>query len=232
VAARVTPVKRQMVYREAIVLMFVSGFVATAILAIGFLAPRESTMGPAQRIVYIHVAVAWCGLVGLIGTAAGGLLYLLRRQPSWDHWAQASAELGWLCAGLTLVTGSLWAHAAWGTWWTWEPRLTTAFVLWCLYSGYLIARNNIDNADRRARLTAVLAIIGALDVPLVVAATRLFRGMHPLSPAMEPSMRLVLWLSIVSFSSFFLWLLVQRRKQIGMSQEIADLETHWDGNSI
>ena len=225
------PVKRQLVYCEALVLMFVSGLVATAILAIGFLAPRESTMGDAQRIVYIHVAVAWCGLVGLIGTAAGGLLYLLRRQLSWDYWSQACAEVGWLCAGLTLVTGSLWAHAAWGTWWTWEPRLTTAFVLWCLYSGYLIARNNIDNADRRARLTAVLAIIGALDVPLVVMATHLFRGMHPVSPAMEPSMRLVLSLSVVSFSSFFLWLVVQRRQQIGMAQEIADLETQGEIDS-
>ena len=93
-----------------------------------------------------------------------------------------------------------------------------------MYSGYLIARNNIEHSERRARLTAVLAIVGAFDVPLVVMATRLFRGMHPVSPAMEPSMRLVLWLSIISFSSFFLWLLAQRRRQIGMAQQLFDVE--------
>ena len=120
-----------------------------ALLGIGWYVATESTMGQVQRIVYIHVAVAWFGLWGLIATAACGLLYLLRRQPSWDHWAQAFAELGWLCASLTLVTGSIWARAAWGTWWTWEPRLTTAFILWCIYGGYLIARNGIDAPERR-----------------------------------------------------------------------------------
>ncbi|MHB8971067.1 MAG: cytochrome c biogenesis protein CcsA [Pirellulaceae bacterium] len=217
-------IPRQRSYRESLIPVFVSGLVATAILGIGYLAPRETSMGDAQRIVYVHVAVAWFGLLGLIGAAVCGLLYLLRRQPSWDHWAQACAEIGWLCASLTLVTGSMWAHAAWGTWWTWEPRLTTAFILWCMYSGYLIARNNIEHSERRARLAAVLAIVGALDVPLVVVATRLFRGMHPVSPAMEPSMRLVLWLSISSFSLFFLWVLTQRRRQIGMAQQLFDLE--------
>jgi heme exporter protein C len=220
----VSTVPRQRIFRDALAPLLVSGLVATAILGIGFLAPRETSMGEAQRILYVHVAVAWFGLIGLIGAATCGLLYLLKRQLTWDHWAQAFAELGWLCASLTLITGSLWAHAAWGTWWTWEPRLTTAFILWCMYSGYLIARNNIEHADRRARLAAVLAIIGALDVPLVVMATRLFRGMHPVSPAMEPSMRLVLWLSIISFSSFFFWLLAQRCRQIGIAQQLFDLE--------
>jgi heme exporter protein C len=133
--------------------------------------------------------------------------------------------VGWLCATLTLITGSLWAHAAWGTWWTWEPRLTTAFILWCVYSGYLIARNSIDHPERRARLTAVLAIIGAADVPLVMMATRLFRGMHPVSPSMDPTMRLVLWLSVASFSFVFLWLLVQRRRQLGLAARLARLES-------
>ncbi|MHB0959393.1 MAG: cytochrome c biogenesis protein [Pirellulaceae bacterium] len=225
-------IARQRRYRDSLVPLFVSLLVAAAILAIGCLAPRETSMGHAQRIVYVHVAVAWFGLVGLLGAATCGLLYLLQRKLSWDHWAEAFAEVGWLCAGLTLITGSLWAHAAWGTWWVWEPRLTTAFILWCMYSGYLIARANIEHADRRARLAAVLAIVGALDVPLVVMATRLFRGMHPVSPSMEPSMRFVLWLSIVSFSSFFVWLLAQRRRQIGMFQQLCDLEMRLQNDSV
>ena len=225
-------VPRPRLLGDFLVPLLVSGLVVAALLGIGFLAPREMSMGDAQKIVYVHVAVAWFGLLGLIGAAICGLLYLLQRQLSWDHWAEACAEVGWLCATLTLVTGSLWAHAAWGTWWTWEPRLTTAFILWCMYSGYLIARTHIEHPDRRARLAAVLAIVGALDVPLVVMATRLFRGMHPVSPTMEPSMRFVLWLSIISFSSFFLWLTAQRRRQIGMFQQVFDLEMRVQNDSI
>ena len=90
-------------------------------------------MGDAQRIVYVHVAVAWLGLLGFVHRwPARRADVSLRRDLAWDHWSQAAAELGWLCCGLTLVTGSLWAHAAWGTWWTWDPRLTTAFILWAI----------------------------------------------------------------------------------------------------
>ena len=89
----------------------------------------------------------------------------------------------------------------------------------------LIARNSIDNADRSRRLAAILAIVGALDVPLVIMATRLFRGMHPVSPTMVPSMRVVLWLSIVSFTLFFCWLTAHRRIQIRQQEQLARLES-------
>jgi heme exporter protein C len=211
--------------RSAPVPLLLSTLIVLALLGIGWYAPTETTMGHVQRIVYIHVAVAWFGLWGLIATAACGLLYLLRRQLNWDHWAQAFAELGWICAGLTLVTGSMWARAAWGTWWTWEPRLTTAFIMWCIYGGYLIARQNIEDTARRARLSAILAIAGALDVPLVILATRLFRGMHPVSPTMDPAMRIVLWLSIISFTAFFCWLTAHRRTQLQQQEQLDRLES-------
>ena len=218
--------------RELIAWVPVSGLVVAALVAIGLLAPREATMGDVQRIVYIHVAVAWFGLVGLVVSAATGLVFLLRRDLRWDHWAKAAAEIGWMCASLTLITGSLWAKAAWGTWWTWEPRLTSAFILWTIYSGYHIARNNIDDPHRRARLAAIVAIIGALDVPLVIMATRLFRGMHPVSPQMEPTMRAVLLLSVLSFTALFVWLLVQRYRQIRMARELATLQLRLDVDSF
>ena len=124
--------------------MLVALVVAGAILAICLVAPTEQTMGHAQRIVYVHVAVAWFGLAGLLLAAAAGLGYLVRRELAWDQWAQAGAELGWLCSSLTLITGSLWAHEAWGTWWTWDPRLTTAFILWAIYSAYLLVRGSLE----------------------------------------------------------------------------------------
>ena len=195
-----------------------------AILALCLFAPTEETMGDAQRIVYVHVAVAWLGLLGLLTMAAAGAMYLARRDLSWDQWAQSAAELGWLCCGLTLATGSLWAHEAWGTWWTWDPRLTTAFILWTIYSGYLILRTHLEEPHRRARLAAVLAIVGAIDLPPVVMATRWFRGIHPMSPEMEPSMRLVLLLTVVGLSAVFGILLVRRRAQLRIESLLVLLE--------
>ena len=200
--------------------------VLAAIVAIFLVAPTEETMGAAQRIVYIHVAVAWMGLAAFVLMAATGGIYLARRDLAWDHWSQAALEIGWLCSGLTLVTGSLWAHAAWNTWWTWDPRLTTAFVLWAMYSAALVLRSGVEDPHCRARMGAVVAIVGVLDVPLVIMATRWFRGVHPQSPHMEPAMRVVLLASVVCFTALFTLLLLLRRSQLRLAE---DLEC---GNSL
>ncbi|MGO9109220.1 MAG: cytochrome c biogenesis protein [Thermoguttaceae bacterium] len=198
--------------------------VTTAIAAIFLLAPTEETMGTAQRIVYIHVSVAWMGLAAFILMAATGGMYLFRRDLAWDHWSRAALEIGWLCCSLTLATGSLWAHAAWNTWWTWDPRLTTAFVLWAMYSAALVLRSGVEDPHRRARMGAIAAIVGVLDVPLVIMATRWFRGIHPKSPHMEPSMRVVLLISVVCFTAFFTMLLLLRRSQLHVAEMFEDLE--------
>lgn len=198
--------------------------VTGAIVAISLWAPTEATMGHAQRIVYVHVAVAWLDLAGILAAAAGGLLYLLRRDLAWDHRAQAAAEVGWVASSLTLVTGSLWAHEAWGSWWTWDPRLTTAFILWTLYCGYLMVRSAIDDHHRRARAAALLAIVSAINVPLVMMATRWFRGMHPVAPEMEPAMRVVLLASVLSFTLLFAALWARRCRQLHLESRVEMLE--------
>lgn len=200
--------------------------VTLAILAICVFAPTEETMGHAQRIVYVHVSVAWFGLLGFVVMASTGLAYLVRRDLAWDHWSRAAAELGWMCCGLTLLTGSLWAHEAWGTWWTWDPRLATTFVLWAIYSGYLLVRGSLEDPHRRARIAAVLAVLGAVDIPLVVMATRWFRGIHPVSPEMEPPMRAVLLVAVAGFTVFFGLLLVRRRAQLRLEGLVVLLERH------
>jgi heme exporter protein C len=187
---------------------------AAAISAVVLLAPTEATMGNVQRILYVHVPAAWLSLLGLLVMAAAGVVYLRTRNQSWDHWSQAANELGWLCCGLTLATGSLWAHAAWGTWWTWDPRLTSTFILWMIYSACLILRAQSDDPHRRAQLSAVFAIIGTLDVPLVVVAAHWFRGIHPSTVAMEPAMRTALWLSAAAFTALFSVLLTWRRSRL------------------
>lgn len=202
-------------------------FLTGAIVAI-YLAPTEQTMGEAQRVLYIHVAVAWLALLGFTGMAVSGLGYLLSRKLWWDQWSQAACEVGCLCSTLTLLTGSLWAHAAWGTWWTWDPRLSTSFILWAFYCGNLILRGGLEDAHQRARLGAVLAVIGAADVPLVVMATRWFRGVHPVSPQMEPPMRYALLASVIGFTTVMTLLLVRRRSQLQLQCRVAQLQIQTD----
>lgn len=187
-------------------------------------APREVTMGDVQRILYLHVAVAWCGLAGCLAMGGTAALYLLRRDLNWDHWSRASGEVGWLCTTLTLATGSLWAHEAWNSWWTWEPRLTSSLILWLMFAGYFLVRSSIDDVQRRARFSAVLAILSLADVPLIVMATRWFRGVHPVTPEMDPRMRVVLLVSVVSFTALFVTLAIVRRRQLTLMEHIAAAE--------
>lgn len=203
-----------------IFLAFTALMMAAAISAIFFLAPAEASMGEVQRIFYVHVAVAWSGLLAILASAACGAIYLYRRDLVWDHWSQAAAELGWIGCGLVLITGSLWARAAWGVWWTWDPRLTTTFILWMIYSGYFLVRSSQEDAHRRARLGAVMSILGVLDLPLVFVATRWFRGIHPVARGMEPSMLIALIVSLVSFSALFALLIAIRKNHLQQARQI------------
>lgn len=198
----------------------VVGLVGIAVALVFFVAPTEATMGDVQRIVYLHVAVAWYGLLSMLVASATGAMYLTTRRLDYDHWSHAATEVGSLCSALTLITGSMWAHEAWGTWWTWEPRLTTSLVMWMMYAGLLLIRSSIDDPHRSARVCSVLAIICVCDVPLVLMATRWFRGVHPVSPEMDHTMRVVLLVSIVSFSILFTFLTIWRTRQLHRAERI------------
>jgi heme exporter protein C len=204
--------------------LMVGVLIAGAMTAIFLAAPIERTMGETQKIVYVHVAVAWCGLIAFVLTAAAGTAYLVSRKLSWDHWAQASAEVGWLSNSMTLLTGSLWAHEAWNVWWTWDPRLTTSLVLWMIYAGYFILRAGVEDHPLRATYAAVLSLLGVLDVPLIVLATRWFRGVHPTSPEMDPGMHVVLIISLVAYTVFFAYLVTKRRGQLLLASAIESCE--------
>jgi len=202
----------------------VACLVGASLVLIFVVAPTEATMGEVQRILYLHVAVAWCGLAGFVGMTIFGVVYLFRCELKWAFWAQASGEVGWLGTTLTLLTGSAWAHEAWGTWWTWEPRLTSSLVLWVIYAGIFLVRTSIEDPHRRARIGAALAIVGVSDVPLIIMATRWFRGVHPVAPEMDPTMRWVLIASVVSFSAVFAYLAFGRRRQLELAERVADME--------
>jgi heme exporter protein C len=204
--------------------MLLAMLMLSAVFAVTLAAPTEDEMGIAQRILYVHVSVAWFGLSSMLLMALSSLLYLRHRNLQWDFWAQAAAELGWLCCSLTLVTGSLWAQTAWATWWTWDPRLLTSFVLWLIFTGCLWMRGITANEHRSACIGAAFAIVGLLDIPLVIMATRWFRGIHPISPEMEPSMYFVLAWSLISFTAFFWLLLLTRRRQVRLESQLNELQ--------
>ena len=195
-----------------------------AVGAIYFYAPTEISMGDVQRIVYFHVPTAWFGMVAFLGMAISGTMYLRTRDLRWDHWSQALAEVGWLCCTLTMVLGSIWAKAAWNAWWTWDPRLTTVFLLWAMYSGIIVLRANLEDMQQSARFRAVVAIIGALDIPMIFLVTRWYRGMHPTAPQLEPSMQATLVLSIAAFTVLFSIMVLRRRAQFDLAWRIGVLE--------
>ena len=217
------PTRLQKLSTDFLKLVVVSLLLAALLMAMQ-LAPMEQSMGQVQRILYIHVSVAWLGLLGFATMGGCAICYLFQRNLAWDQCSQAANEVGWLCSSLTLLTGSFWAHAAWGTWWTWDPRLTTSFVLWTLYSGCLIVRGSLQESHQSARITSSLAILGLLDLPLVIMATRWFRGIHPVSPEMEPMMLFTLLLNLVGFTLFFTLLFMRRRNQLGTECLLQELE--------
>jgi heme exporter protein C len=210
--------------KQFIVGALVFSLLAGAILMVFLYAPTEATMGHAQRILYLHVSVSWCGLAACLAMGACSAAYVIRRNLVWDYWSQASTEVGCLCFTITLVSGSLWAHEAWGVWWTWEPRLTSALVLWLILAGICLARASVEDLPSRARMGAVLAVLALCDLPILIMATRWFRGVHPVAPQMDPRMRIVLLAAMFGFTAFFALLIRQRRSQIELAARILMVE--------
>jgi heme exporter protein C len=180
-------------------------------------APTERTMGDVQRIFYFHVSAWWVSFIAFTVTFAASIGYLWKRTRGFDEVALASTEIGVLFTTIGLVTGPIWAKYAWGIYWTWDPRLTTALVLWLMYVGYLMLRRYVPEENKRAGLAAVVAILAYVDVPVVFMAIRLWRTQHPQpvimggeSSGLDPQMFQALLLANAAFLFLYLWLLDKR----------------------
>ncbi len=151
-----------------------------AVLYLIFLgSPDDAVLGPSQRIFYVHMGAAAVAGVAYTITAAASLLYLGTRRLSFDQWAAASAEIGTAFTTMLLVSGVLWGRAAWGIWWTWDPRLTATVILWVLFMGYLMVRQWTDGRERRARVASVLALAAYVAVPIDYMTIRWWKSIHP-----------------------------------------------------
>ena len=191
-------------------------------------APEEQVMGMAQKIFYIHLPLAWWGLISFALSCAAGVLYLKSRAPKYDLLSSAAVETGMLFCTLTLITGSIWGRHSWGVWWTWDPRLTTALILWFIYAGYMALRAMPMPESRRASLCAVVAIAGFLDVPLVFLSARLWRSIHPAVFAsqgggLEPEMAAAVVACVVSFGLIWLAMLLLRYRQMMLGRRLDTL---------
>ena len=166
-------------------------------------APTERTMGDVQRIFYYHVPSAWTAFLLFMINFVASVVYLIRRNVRADILALVSAEVGVVFCTVVLVTGPIWARPVWGIWWTWDLRLTLTLLLWLIYVSYLVLRR-FSTSSQTPVLAAVLAIFGALDVPLVYFSIWFFRTQHP-SPviggggSLDPGMGRVLLINWAAF---------------------------------
>jgi heme exporter protein C len=195
---------------------------ATVALAVGtlygafFYAARERTMGDIQRIFYFHAPAGLMCFLAFFVTFVASIGYLATRRKGYDIVGHASAEVGLLYCSIVLLTGPLWARPVWGTYWTWEARLTTTLILWLIYAGYLLVRRYTDDPDQQARFAAVVGIVGFLDVPIVYWSIRFWRGHHPLvlkasgGGGLDQSMQKVFVAGIVTYLVLYLCLMALR----------------------
>jgi heme exporter protein C len=183
--------------------------------------PPDRTLGNLVRLLYIHPALAWVMYLAYGLAFLSSLLYLWprTRAPRFDHLAGAASEVGVVFTGLTLVTGSLWGRPTWGTWWTWDPLLTTTALLFVLYLGYLAVRRIPGEFETKAKRSAITALIAFIDVPVVYFSVLWWKSLHQLPTVDDPvtgktyvhgSMAWTLLLSFVVFALAFIWLVVHR----------------------
>jgi heme exporter protein C len=202
----------------------VLGLVAGLAAGFGY-APRETVQGNVQRIMYLHVPAVLTAYLAFVLVLAGSIGYLATRRAGWDRLAAAAGEIGVLFTGLTIVSGSIWGKPTWGTWWTWDARLTSTAVLFCVYVGYLLLRSLIEDPEARARYAAVVGILGAVNIPIVHFSVKWWRALHqpstilgPERSPIDPAIGLALFVNWVAFTLLFAYFL-SRRMEIARLEE-------------
>ena len=182
-----------------------------------YFTPIEALQGAAQKIFYVHLPSAIMGFTAVGIAAVAGGLYLWLRDVRLDRIAESAIEVGLVFLTAVLVSGPLWARPIWGTFWTWDARLTLTLFLWFILVGNVILRGAIDNPELRARYSAVLAILGAILVPFIHLSVYLFRTLHPKpilikpsAPSMPPEMETTMAIAFGAFILLFAWLLHER----------------------
>jgi heme exporter protein C len=196
-------------------------------LVMGFVvAPRELTQGNVQRIMYVHVPAILVAYLAFAVVLVASIVYLARRIDAADRVAHASAEVGLLFTGINIATGSIWGKPTWGTWWTWDARLTSVSIMFVMYLGYLLLRGMIDDRERAARFAAVVGVVAALNMPLVHFSVYWWRTLHQPPSILRPgtsALPAVFWrvvlVHLVAFALVYLYFVVKRARLLAREVE-------------
>jgi heme exporter protein C len=199
-----------------------------------FFAPTELVMGQVQRVFYFHIGTAWVGLLGFVIAALSGIVYLVTKDMRWDRFEVAAVEVSTVFFFLTIVLGSIWARPAWNTWWTWDPRLTTAAVTELIYIAYFMLRQGIDDPEKRARFGAVYTLLGGVSAPITFMVIRLFRTIHPVivgaananqeKMSMDGDMKIAFFFALFAFTVIFIDLIWHRIRLGGLEEKVEQLK--------
>jgi heme exporter protein C len=173
-------------------------------------------------------------MLGFIIAAISGVAYLITKDMRWDRFEVAAVEVSTVFFFLTIVLGSIWARPAWNTWWTWDPRLTTAAVTELIYVAYFMLRQGIDDPEKRARFGAVYTLLGGVSAPVTFMVIRLFRSIHPVvigaanasqeKMSMTPDMRVAFFFALFAFTVIFIDLIWHRIRLGSMEEKVEQLK--------
>ena len=198
-----------------------AAFLALTLWMVFIWVPTETNQGAIQRALYVHVPIAWVAMVAIVAVAIFSVLYLITGRERWDRLGAATAETGVVFGALMLVTGLVWARPVWGVWWTGEAKLTTALILFFVYVAYLMFRAYFPPGAQRRRLAAVIALIGAVDAPIIYWAANLWAEAHPpliVGPARDPDsalsadIGLTLLVGVIAFTLLFVVIVIERNR--------------------
>lgn len=189
--------------------------------------PPDRDMGHLQKIMYVHVPAAWNAFIAFFVVAVASLRYLWKGKLTDDLLAASAAEIGSLLTGLTLALGMLWARPTWNIWWTWEPRTTSTAVLFFMFLAYLILRKFVEDPERRAQWSAVVGILGALNVPIVYMSVRWWRTLHQVQSSpmtLDSTYYIPLRLNAIALMVVLIAFIMHRYRSAMINQAADDLE--------
>lgn len=193
-------------------------------LVLAFASPREVNLGQSARLFYLHVPSIAVAYLAFTTTLIASGAYLATKAMKWDHWAAASAEVGAVFTGLTILIGMIWAKPTWGVFWTWSARLTLTAIMFFVYVGYLALRRAIMDPEIRARRAAILGMLSIVQIPIVHFSVTWWRDIHQLGTIATPSgmqmdtpLLIAFYAALVAFVLLGIMLVRQRR-------DLAELE--------
>jgi heme exporter protein C len=169
--------------------------------------PQDAQLGDSFRIFFFHLPAAILAFFSFTLTAVAGIMYLRTNEIRWDMISAGAVRLGFIFGGLALATGWAFSYLAWGTKWSWDPKVVATLVMWFVYCGYLMLRSSVDEESRRARLCAVYGLVGYVSVPLSYFSSRLVYSLHPEGIGLTPLMKSTAAVMTVGLFMLYFYLL-------------------------